>query len=107
MTENIFRRRIGALRLSLLRLHARDLGLGIALFLFLLDQLEVRLRARQLIFRLFHFAGRGCALLLQTLQGFEIALRGVALVAGLHQLGFEGENFFAIAATLQGADISL
>jgi hypothetical protein len=84
-----------------------DLGLRVTFFLFLLDQLEVCLCARQLIFGLIHFARRGCALLLQALQGLEIALRRVALAAGLHQLGFEGQNFFAIPAPLHGAHFSL
>ncbi len=57
LTENIFRRRIGALRLRLLRLHMSDLGLRVTFFLFLLHQFEVRFRSRQLIFGLLHFAG--------------------------------------------------
>ena len=89
LTKNIFSGRIRALRLSRLGFHARDLGLRITLFLFLLYQFEVRFRAGKLIFRLFHFAGGSRALLLQTLQSFKIASRRVPLVAGFHQRSFE------------------
>ena len=100
LAKNIFGRRIGALRFSLLGIHASDLGSGIAIPLFLLKQLKVRFRGGKLILRLLYFAGRSRAVLLQTLQGFEFALRRVALITGLSHLRLKSQNFFAIAPTL-------
>ena len=107
LPKNIFRCRVRALRLIRLSFHARDFGLRIPIFLLLLHQLEVCFRGGELIFRLFHLAGRSRALLLQTLQGFQVALRGVTLIAGFYQLSFEGQDFFAIAAAPLSADFSL
>ena len=105
--KNILRRRIGALCLALCGFHSGNLRRRVAIFLFLLQQLEIRFRRGQLIFRLLHFTRRRRAILLQSLQGFEIALGGVPPGAGLCQLRLKSQNFFPVAATLHRADFGL
>src|SRR2546425_10932310 len=89
LAKNIFSRRISGLRLVLLGFDAGDLERRVAATLFLLEQLKVCFRSGKLILRLLHFARRGCTVLLQTLQGFEIALYRVALRARLEHLRLE------------------
>ena len=96
--EDVFGRVVGGLRVGLLRGHVLDFGLRVALFLFLREQIEVGLRALQRVLGLFHFAGRGGALFLQTLERVEIALRRVAVGARLDDLRLQGENFFLRSA---------
>jgi len=107
LAESVFRRRVRALRFALLRIDLCNLGLGITVFLFLLNELKVRFRGSELIFGLFDLTGGSRALLLQTLQGFEIALRCVTRVLGLHQLGRESQYFFLVAPASQSAGIGL
>jgi len=68
----------------------------------------------QRVFGLLDFSGGGCAFLLQAAKRVEIALGGVAGVAGFDQLGVEGEKLFVRASGLQfglvglsGFDLSL
>ena len=86
LAKCVFGGLIGGLRFGRLGLDAGGFGFGIAVFLFLLEQDDVRLGALQSVFGLADFTGGRCALLLQTAQGIEIALGQVARAAGLNQL---------------------
>ena len=57
------------------------------------EQIQIGLRPLQGILRFLHFTGGSCALLLQTPEGFQAALRGIALGPRFYQLGLEGEHF--------------
>ena len=86
MTENIFGGGICALRLALLGVDTSEFGGRIAVPLLLLEKFKIGLGGGKLILGLLHFAGRGRAILLQSLQGVEIAERCIALSAGFYQL---------------------
>jgi hypothetical protein len=90
LPQNVFSSSISALRFSLLGVDTRDLGWRIPAVLLLLHQFEIGFRRCQLIFRLFYFAWRSRAVLLQTPQSLEIALRRVAPSPRLYQLRPEG-----------------
>ena len=78
--------------------------MGVAVFLFLLEQSGVGLGALQCIFGLLDFSGRGCALLLEAAERVQIALGGFTGAAGFDELGVEREDFLAGAA---GIDVGL
>ncbi len=98
---------ICGLRFRSLGLHLGGFRLGIAVLLLLLEQGHVCLRTPQCIFRLLDFARGRRALLLQTVESFDIALCRVALAAGFDELGIKRQKFFVSAASCQVALVSL
>jgi len=63
---------VGGLGFGALSVNFCGLGLGVAVFLLLLEQSGVRLGALQGFFGLLDFRGRGCALLLQAAKRVEM-----------------------------------
>ena len=81
--ERIFGGFVGGLRFGSLGLNLGNFRLGVAVFLFLLEQSGVGLGALQGFFGLLDLAGRGCALLLQAAKRVKIALGVVRARCGL------------------------
>src|SRR5205085_10097792 len=90
LAEDVLSGGVGGLCLRTLGLNPSRFRAGVTLFLLLLEKLHVGIGASELILRILNFAGGSRSGLLQTLQGLEVALRGVALGASFGQLGFEG-----------------
>jgi hypothetical protein len=61
----------------------------------------------QRVFGLVNFAGGCCALLLQSAESIEIALREIARAARFHQLRIQGQHFFLSAPALQSGLVGL
>ena len=102
--ERVFGGVIGGLGFGTLRVHLGDFRRRVTVFLFLLEQCEVGLGAVQAVFGSLDFSRGGIALLLQTAEGLETALRGVALAAGFYQKRVEGKDFLVSAS---GGDVGL
>ena len=96
--EGIFGSFVRSLGFRSLRLNSCGFRLGVAVFLFLLQQGGVGLGALQGVFGLLDLAGGGCALVLETAVSVKVAPRGVALAPGFRELRLEREQFFARTA---------
>ena len=87
----------------MLRLYPGNFRTRITVPFFLLQQFQVRFGSGQLILRGFHFARRGCAVLLQSLKRFKIALGGIPIGLSFDHLRLQGQNLFTIAAAFHCA----
>ena len=105
--EGIFGGIIGGLCFRTLSLNSSDFGLGVAVFLFLLDEIYVGLGPLQIVFGLVNFARRCGTLLLQTTESVEIALGQVECAVRLYELRIQSEQLFLRATGFKGGLIGL
>ena len=88
----------GRTGLGELSFRVTDFGFGIAIVEFLLQRVKVRFGHMELRLCRVDFGLRGRATLLQTLHGFQVLLRGIAVCLGLDERVAGGQHLF-LAAT--------